>query len=466
MVVSFLAHHPWEIAQAIVGEAVGPGLIPVAPGTPGVQRLSIETFLAQLEAEIRFQRDTLERDGLQSWRERAGGTDPLPALLALVRSEGLGPAQLERLGRAIDDARGLAIAVVAVGTLGATPWGDPVEVGADGGVDVITAAVLNGARTLYTLTTGEAAELLTVIACGRGSDIVPEIGGDEDRGPSLVQDQPSAEPQAAPGQPSPATPTAPASPLLTLPRALEPQRVDVRLYWRVRVLVDGREALRAFPAAGRQVLALLAIRGGLTEEQGIAALGADSAERVFKSRWEEGTRKTRSVLRELVKNRELDPIPSAGGVFRLNPEITGSDYGRLVAGRDAARQVPDADQRLVLLSRATDGVRGEPFAGADYAWLVEHQEQVRGLAIDVLSDLAQLQAEAGNLDAAIKTLDQALSIDPDPVERIFQRQTVLQHRMGRREAARELEERCDRAPSEETEALIESLGSVSHVVGR
>jgi DNA-binding SARP family transcriptional activator len=49
---------------------------------------------------------------------------------------------------------------------------------------------------------------------------------------------------------------------------------------------------------------------------------------------------------------------------------------------------------------------------------------------------------------------------------------VLQHRMGRRDAAhelyrnlaRELEERCDRAPSEETEALVESLEAVPQVV--
>jgi tetratricopeptide (TPR) repeat protein len=80
---------------------------------------------------------------------------------------------------------------------------------------------------------------------------------------------------------------------------------------------------------------------------------------------------------------------------------------------------------------------------------------VRNLAIDVLGDLAQLQTEAGNLYAAIETLDQALSINPDPTERTFQRQIALRHRLGGRKATHELyrhliheqKELCDQAPA-------------------
>ena len=191
-------------------------------------------------------------------------------------------------------------------------------------------------------------------------------------------------------------------------------------------------------------------------------------------RWAKGTRGSRAALREALGDQTVDPIPSTGGVFRLNPEVVTSDYARLVVGRAAARQIEQPEHRLAVLIRATDGVAGEPFAQADYTWLLDHQEHVRNLAIDTLNDLAQLQAAAGDLDAAIDTLDRALSVNPDPVEDLFRQQIVWQHRLGRRETARDLyrrlarqlSERCDRTPSEETVALMDSLESAPRVVGR
>ena len=473
MVVSFLAHHPWEMAQAVVGQDSPPALVPAPEGTPGLVCLSVDSLLDRLEAEIRYQRGILERDHLTEWRQRAGSPDPLPALLAVIRAEDVRPAQLERLGSAVDSARGLAIAVVVVGALVAS-WGDQIEVDATGGVDAISAAVLSGARALHTLSAGEAAELLTVVAGGRGPDLVPEITAAEEESLAILPEAVDAELADDRAADVPVPSTAGPAAMVTIAPDLEVRRLDIRIYGRVRVLVDGREVLRALPEAGRQVLALLAVRGGLTEEEGIHALGAGSPDQVWKSRFVRGTRGTRPVLREALGDRTIDPIPCVGGVFRLNADVIGSDYGRLVAGRDAAKRSADAEQRLAVLTRAAHGIRGEPFAGADYNWLVEDQEHVRSLAIDTLSTVAQFHADAGELDAAIETLDQALSIDPDPVERLFQKQILWQYRLGRKEAARELyrrlthelSERCDRVPSEETEALMESLGSTPHVVAR
>ena len=113
----------------------------------------------------------------------------------------------------------------------------------------------------------------------------------------------------------------------------------------------------------------------------------------------------RSALREAIGDRSIDLIPCVGGVFRLNEDVSGSDYGRLAVGCDAAKQSTDPERLRAVLSRAADGIRGEAFAGADYNWLVEGQEHVRSLAIDALSTDAQLCANAGKLDAAIETLD-------------------------------------------------------------
>ena len=473
MVVSFLAHHPWEMAQAVVGQDSPPALVPAPEGTPGFGCQSVDSLLDRVEAEIRYQRGILERDHLTEWRQRAGSSDPLPALLAVLRAEHVTPAHQERLASAVDSARGLAIAVVVVGALVAS-WGDQVEVDAAGDVDAISPAVLSGARTLHTLSQGEAAELLAVIAGGRGPDLVPEITEAEEQSLTILPEAGDAElaNDSIPAGHAPASGIPVAA--LIIPPALEVRRLDIRVYGRLRVLVDGTEVLRALPDAGRQILALLAVRGGLTEEEGVHALGAGSPDQLWKSRFVRGTRGTRPALREALGDRSIDPIPSVGGVFRLNEDVIGSDYGRLAAGRDAARRITDPEHRLAVLTRAADGIRGEPFAGADYNWLVEDQEHVRSLAIDTLSTVAQLYADAGELDAAIETLDQALSIDPDPVERLFQKQILWQYRLGRKEAARELygrlahelSERCDRSPSEETEALMESLGSTPHVVAQ
>jgi nucleoid-associated protein YgaU len=470
MVVAFLAHHPW--AQALVAQAPGNSLLTAPEETPGLQCLAAAALLDRLEGEIRYQRGILERDHLVEWRQRAGGPDPLPAVLTVFEADAVASGDVERLGAAVEAAGGLAIAVVVVGELNGARWGDVVDVDGAGGIDAISAAVLSGARSLYSLSLSQAAELLTVVACGRGPDIVPDLT-DEEEDLALVPDT-DAEAHGGPSAPEPVGQPAGPAPVLTIPPALELRLLDLRIYGRVRVLVDGRETLTAMPDAGRQVLALLAVRGELTEKEAVHALGAGSADQVWRSRFVRGTRGTRPALREALGDPSVDPIPCVGGVFRLNPDVLSSDYRRLVTGRHAASQTSNREHRLALLARATQDVRGEPFADADYNWLVEHQEHVRSLAIDTLSTVAELYADLGDLDAAIEALDQALSIDPDPVERLFQKQIVWQHRLGRKEAARdlyrrlthELSERCDREPSEETESLMESLDATPRVVVR
>jgi DNA-binding SARP family transcriptional activator len=92
--------------------------------------------------------------------------------------------------------------------------------------------------------------------------------------------------------------------------------------------------------------------------------------------------------------------------------------------------------------------------------------------VDTLSQLAELHAVLGDLDTAIETLDQALTLDPDPIEDLFRQQMLWQHRLGRPQAARDvyrqlvrqLSDRCDRAPSEETTALVESIEGERRVV--
>ena len=470
ILVSFLAHHAWWDAEAIIASAaVGSALMRTPDGTPGLEELSVDVFLTRLEATIRRQREALEGDHQHDWHERVGGPSPLEALLAMVRSTDLTPEQLQRCGALADQAQGCAVAVVLVGPPVDAPWSRPLTVAGDGSVGEPSPDLVDGASLLYRLTEGEAVDLVTVVAAGRGPDVIPDLSAEEEAELTVVDevaDQSRPEPGSA--ALSAATPAA----VLTLPPAFDPRRVEVRIYGRVRILLDGRTLGKGLPDAGRQVLALLVIRGELTEEEGVSLLGAGSPDQVWRGRWVWGTRGTRAALRKLLGDESIDPLPSAKGVVRLNADIVGSDYGRLIAGRDTAKRMTAPEDRRVLLARATEDLRGEPFAGAAYNWLVEEQEGVRALAIDTLRDLAHLHADLGDLDAAVLTMDQALSIDPDPIEDLFRQQIIWQHRLGRGDAARdlyhrltrELSERCDVQPSEETLSLMESIGAPPHVV--
>ncbi|PZR83500.1 MAG: hypothetical protein DLM65_01805, partial [Candidatus Aeolococcus gillhamiae] len=330
----------------------------------------------------------------------------------------------------------------------------------DGAVDPASTGLVNGAGVLYHVAAAEAAELLGVVAAGRGPDIVPEVSADEEEAVTVI-DEPGELRQ----------PFRAASVSVAM-AALEMRAVDVRIFGRVRVRVNDNEVEKGLPASGRQVLALLVVRGELTEAQGVDAFSASNPSSYYANQWAAGTRKTRAALRELLGDRGVDCLPCVGGRFRLNEEIVSSDYGRLVAGRAAARQTADPEARRAILAGATQDVRGEPFANAAYNWVIEDETAVRSMGMAALEELATLHATAGDLDAAVEALDQALSLDQDPVEAIFQKMLVLQHRLGHGEAVRDLYRRlqhqlalrCDRDPSVETDSLMESLRSTPRLV--
>ena len=490
LMVSFLAHHGIENGQVVVATSPEGALIAAAEGTPGLRLLEPAQLLDHLESEIRYQRGVLDRAGFTTWKQRVESADPLPALLAVLPAAAIEPSRLERLTAAVEAARDLAVAVVIVGPLADAWWADVVEVDSAGSGGALSSLLLGRARTLHTLSRSEADELLAVIGAGRDPELVPELAPAEQdcsanpwQGPSLIPelDEASAllgaggahEPLHAAAVAPPPPPAAPAPPLV-IPPALGPRRVDIRIYGQVRVLVDGRELVKALPDAGRQVLALLSVRGELTEDEIVDSLGAGSVDQIWRSRFVRGTRGTRPALREAFGDSTIDPMPFDGGVYRLDPDLVSSDFRRLLAGRDAALDTPVREHRVALLTRATEGIRGAPFTKADYLWLADDQEHVRSVAVDTLSQLAELHAAAGDLDKAIDTLDQALTLDPDPIEDLFRQQMLWQHRLGRPQAARDvyhqlvrqLSDRCDRIPSEETTALLDSLDAAPRVVVR
>jgi len=88
---------------------------------------------------------------------------------------------------------------------------------------------------------------------------------------------------------------------------------------------------------------------------------------------------------------------------------------------------------------------------------------VRSVAVDTLSQLAELHAAAGDLDKAIETVEQALTLDPTRSRTSSASRCSgstgsppQEARDVYRQLVRQLSDRCDRTPSEETTALVES----------
>jgi hypothetical protein len=176
LLVSLLSHHDIANAEVILTERVAASLMTLPGSTPGLSSGPLDTLLTRLDAEITYQRQTLARDQQTSWVERLGGPDPLPAFLAVLSANDIAGAHLSRLTTAVQSAQGLAIAVLLLGDPPPdAPWIYPIPVSLDGAVPKHCAPVLAGATTLHMLTAAEASELMCVIACGRGPDIVPEL---------------------------------------------------------------------------------------------------------------------------------------------------------------------------------------------------------------------------------------------------------------------------------------------------
>ena len=108
-----------------------------------------------------------------------------------------------------------------------------------------------------------------------------------------------------------------------------------------------------------------------------------------------------------------------------------SDYWRLCSGMEAALLATDPQEKLHLLEEATRGIHGPPFLDSDFRWMDIEQEEIRRRGMEALENLADLRAQRGNFDGAIAALEQAMTLDPNPVEDLFRRMMLLQHRFGK-----------------------------------
>ena len=88
----------------------------------------------------------------------------------------------------------------------------------------------------------------------------------------------------------------------------QPRPVEITLFGGVRVFVHGQEVVEGIPGSGREVLALLVVKGrAVSKEEGIDAIGDGEMSDYFHRYWGAGVRKTRATLRARPRRRRRQP---------------------------------------------------------------------------------------------------------------------------------------------------------------
>jgi DNA-binding SARP family transcriptional activator len=180
----------------------------------------------------------------------------------------------------------------------------------------------------------------------------------------------------------------------------------------------------------------------------------------------EDPRRTRPRLRQAVRDaRRLlgDVIAGEHERYWLDRSHVDVDVDELERLLPAAKAV-EADHRRALMERALQLFRGEPLAGADYAWSESELPRLRATLVDLLEQVARHRLEAGEAGAALHAVERGLDVDTLN-ESLWRVAMEAESALGLREAVAEryerlralLGERLGLEPAQETRRLHRRL---------
>ena len=304
--------------------------------------------------------------------------EPLPFLVLVA--EAVTAAQKGRLDAVLDGGANLGIGFV---TLGA--WeGLPTINLAEGGPVESTSAddrfrQLQGAHPPF-LAAAEAAELLSVVAAGRGQA-------------QASDDSPQGEPQAFEV------------------KAVTAGPVHVEVLGTYRIVVSGREISTGLRAKARELLALLVLRpAGLRAEAVIDWLWPDADPKRGMQGFKTALSNLRKTLRDALGDSGTEVVERVGDRYTLVSSAFDCDLWGFKAALAEARDASSPDARTASLKRAAAAYRGDLVDGSYYEWAEPAREDLRRRVLDVLVKLAELQD--ADPEEAAATLERAIRIDP------------------------------------------------------
>jgi DNA-binding SARP family transcriptional activator len=208
--------------------------------------------------------------------------------------------------------------------------------------------------------------------------------------------------------------------------------ISVELLGPPRICVAGNEVLSGLRSSARELFAWFLLHPeGATAGAAIEALWPDVPPERGPQRFWTALGNLRSRLRDLA-GQPVEVVAKSGEHYHPEFGVLDVDVWRFQA---ALRECANTEPTIAMeaLERATDAYRGDLVQGLDYFWIEPVREDLHRRALDAHVRLAELQAEADLLDAAIETLDRAITIDP-VAEELYRRSIDLLARGGRHDA--------------------------------
>jgi DNA-binding SARP family transcriptional activator len=177
-------------------------------------------------------------------------------------------------------------------------------------------------------------------------------------------------------------------------------------------------------------------------------------------------RRTRPRLRQAVRDaRRLLGSAIAGEhesywLDRAHADVDLDEVERLLAAANTA----EPDDAQALMEDALGLFRGEPLAGADYAWSESELPRLRATFVDLLEQVGRRRLEAGEPRAALDAAERGLDVDTLN-ESLWRLAMEAESELGLREAVSEryerlramLGERLGLEPAQETRHLHRNL---------
>jgi DNA-binding SARP family transcriptional activator len=394
-------------AELLLTSSLAERLLPGIAPDPAIRQASSTDDVARaVEAETiaRMRRlDAAEIPDAASYRT-ANPENPLPLLVALVAD--LPDESVGRWSALRDTAARLGIAVVFLGDSGAAKGRLITDAGRTvTNADPTVLACRLSALNLFGLRADEAVELLGVVFDSRADEgISKELKLDEPPTAFEPHDRPDKflPPTSPVGEPWPEqhrggdTSTRP---------------IAVQILGPYRITAHGRPVTAGLRSRAKALLAWFLVRPeGATSDQAVEALWPDTIpEQVQRQFWRPfGDLRARfrgpggEALDVLIKNGEhYQPCAD---------EITCDLWDFQAALAETAR-ASDDDQARAALRRAVDTYRGDLLQGSDYAWVEPVRQDLHRRALDAHLRLAELEDNAGHLDAAVDTLERAIDLD-------------------------------------------------------
>jgi DNA-binding SARP family transcriptional activator len=229
----------------------------------------------------------------------------------------------------------------------------------------------------------------------------------------------------------------------------------------IRVFLGPEAVEGGWRTKALELLALLATRPeGLTREQVLTALWPDTDP----ARTADSLRQCLRQIRKRLEASEDETMVADWVDERLRLDA-GALWSDVQAFEEVLEEARRADDPARSLRRAVDLYRGPFCEGHYYEWVLPIRERLQRQFLEASAELAELLAQGGQYDEALRVLDRAIEQDPF-AEHLYRLAIELEDRRKRPSAARTryqalkrcLAEELGIGPTEETEAVYRGIG--------